>query len=122
MHSVCVSSQRYVPVLFIAVPTNAENYKIPKKIVHLYSLYLHVESSLQYSSAPRYVMFARILEVSCAHFGRILYLAKRVWQLRKFCCSFIVRFCACTDTSRAHFRRVSYTFCMHFKCVLYTFK
>ena len=36
----------------------------------------------------------------------IFHLAKRVWQLRKFCWSFIARFCACTLTSHACSRRV----------------
>ena len=70
-----------------------------------------------------------ILDASCTHSGHVPHaLAKRAWQLHKYCCSFLVRFCTCTmrcilctfwtrlthasDVTRARFRCVSHTFQM----------
>jgi len=42
---------------------------------------------------------AYVQHMSCPASG------KRVWQLRKSCCSFITRFCTCADVSRARSAR-----------------
>ena len=59
------------------------------------------------SSAP----FALVPDASCTYFSCVLHVS-RIWQKRAWhsctsCCSFIMRFCACTDVSHACYGCVS---------------
>ena len=75
------------------------------------------------STSPRHILCvfqtcpAHILDVSHTCSGHILCLAKKTWQLRKSCCNFIARFCACTDMFRAHSRCNSRVFQTHLACI-----
>ena len=55
-----------------------------------------LEITVQLSSKEA---FAYIPDTSCTCSVHVSRLAKRAWQLRKPCCSFIVRFCACINSS-----------------------
>ena len=69
-----------------------------------------------------------ILDESCTHSGRVSHtLAQRAWQLHKYCCSFVTRFCTFTmwciscvfRTCLAHASDVS---CARFRCVSHAFQ
>jgi len=55
-----------------------------------------LEITVQLSSKEA---FAYIPDTSCTCSVHVSRQAKRAWQLRKPCCSFIVRFCACINSS-----------------------
>ena len=68
-------------------------FTFPRRILHIY--------------------IGDVFRMRCAH---IPHLAKRTWQLIKFCCNFIAKFCASTDASCVCFGHVSCTLWTHIVC------
>jgi len=61
---------------------------------------------LQYSSAPSHTFQTHLARVPAAPPSG----EKGAWHSHTSCCSFIARFCACTDASRVNRRRILHAF------------